>query len=205
MTPARCSRWRHTHAGNLLLQSSTAIAFAIDRARARCGIWPSTATSRYRPTSRSRGATMTSPIVDDHTTWRWRRRCVDDVTTWRWRRRRRWRHDHVVRRRRHRSSWPHDVTMTSPVRRWRHDHVGADGRPVGRHVSAARQHSAWHAARAFSRCHFQPETRSGFADIHTFRRRRGVVVSGVRRMNEVNARLVPGWVTVFGRVYHLGM
>ena len=39
-------------------------------------------------------------------------------------------------------------------------------------------------------------------------RRRGVVVSGVRRMNEVNARrarLVPGWVTVFGRVYPLGM
>ena len=42
----------------------------------------------------------------------------------------------------------------------------------------------------------------------TFGWRRGVVVSGVRRMNEVNARrarLVPGWVTVFGRVYHLGM
>jgi len=38
--------------------------------------------------------------------------------------------------------------------------------------------------------------------------RRGVVVSGVRRMNEVNARrarLVPGWVTVFWRVYRLGM
>ena len=38
--------------------------------------------------------------------------------------------------------------------------------------------------------------------------RHGVVVSVVRRMNEVNARrarLVPGWVTVFGRVYHLGM
>jgi len=38
--------------------------------------------------------------------------------------------------------------------------------------------------------------------------RRRVVVSGVRRMNKVNARrarLVPGWVTVFGRVYHLGM
>jgi len=36
----------------------------------------------------------------------------------------------------------------------------------------------------------------------------GVVVSGVRRMNEVNVRralLVPGWVTVFGRVYHLGV
>jgi len=39
-------------------------------------------------------------------------------------------------------------------------------------------------------------------------RLRGVVVSGVRRINEVKARrsrLVPGWVTVFGRVYHLGM
>ena len=38
--------------------------------------------------------------------------------------------------------------------------------------------------------------------------RRGVVVSGVRRINEANAsraRLVLGWVTVFGRVYHLGM
>jgi len=38
--------------------------------------------------------------------------------------------------------------------------------------------------------------------------RRGMVVSGIRRMNEVNARrarLVPGWVTVFGRVYHIGM
>ena len=43
---------------------------------------------------------------------------------------------------------------------------------------------------------------------HTHGWRRGVVGSGVRRMNEVNARrarLVPGWVTVFGRVYHLGM
>jgi len=39
-------------------------------------------------------------------------------------------------------------------------------------------------------------------------RRRGVVVGGVRRMNEVNARrvrLVLRWVTVFRRVYHLGM
>jgi len=38
--------------------------------------------------------------------------------------------------------------------------------------------------------------------------RRGIVVCGVRRMNEVNARrarLVPGWVTIFGWVYHLGM
>jgi len=45
-------------------------------------------------------------------------------------------------------------------------------------------------------------------ETHYYCWRRGVVVSGVRRMNEVNARrarLVPGWVTVFGQVYHLGM
>jgi len=38
--------------------------------------------------------------------------------------------------------------------------------------------------------------------------RRGIVVSGVRHINEVNprrARLVLGWVTVFGRAYHLSM
>ena len=38
--------------------------------------------------------------------------------------------------------------------------------------------------------------------------RRGVVVSGVRRLNEVNARrarLRLGWVTVFGQVYRLSM
>ena len=38
--------------------------------------------------------------------------------------------------------------------------------------------------------------------------RLGVVASVVRRMNEVTlhrARLVLGWVTVFGRVYHHGM
>jgi len=43
---------------------------------------------------------------------------------------------------------------------------------------------------------------------HTHGWRRGVVVSGVRRMNEVNARrarLLPQWVTDFGRVYNLGM
>jgi len=37
---------------------------------------------------------------------------------------------------------------------------------------------------------------------------RGIVVSGVRHMNEVNAcqaRLVLGWVTVFGQVYRLDM
>jgi len=34
----------------------------------------------------------------------------------------------------------------------------------------------------------------------------GVVVSGVHRMNEVNARWPGlGWVTIFGRVCHLGM
>ena len=38
--------------------------------------------------------------------------------------------------------------------------------------------------------------------------RLGVVASVVRRMNEVTvhwARLVLGWVTVFGRVYHHGV
>jgi len=38
--------------------------------------------------------------------------------------------------------------------------------------------------------------------------RRGGVVSSVRRMNQVNprrARLVLGWVTIFWRVFHLGM
>ena len=48
--------------------------------------------------------------------------------------------------------------------------------------------------------------------LHNFERyadwRLAVVVSGVRRMNEVNARrarLLPGWVTVFGWVYHLSI
>ena len=37
---------------------------------------------------------------------------------------------------------------------------------------------------------------------------RGVVVSGVHRMNEVNphrAQLVLGWVTIFGQEYHHDM
>ena len=41
-----------------------------------------------------------------------------------------------------------------------------------------------------------------------FQSPRFIHLRGVRRMNEVNARrarLVPGWVTVFVRVYHLGM
>jgi len=41
-----------------------------------------------------------------------------------------------------------------------------------------------------------------------FGRRLGVVASVIRRMNEVTvhgARLVLGWVTVFGRVYHQGV
>ena len=36
----------------------------------------------------------------------------------------------------------------------------------------------------------------------------GIVVSGVRHINEVNprqTRLVPGWVTIFGQLYHLSM
>ena len=48
------------------------------------------------------------------------------------------------------------------------------------------------------------DRRTDTVPLHTMRRR-GVVVCGVRRMNEVNprrrARLVLGWVTVFGRVY----
>ena len=47
-----------------------------------------------------------------------------------------------------------------------------------------------------------------YALLTCFGWRRGVVVSGVRRMNEVNARrarLVLGWMTVFGPVYHLAM
>ena len=56
-----------------------------------------------------------------------------------------------------------------------------------------------------------PKTRGSFLGVPRcgpFGWRRGVVVSGVCRVNEVNARrarLVPGWVTVFGRVYDLGM
>jgi len=58
---------------------------------------------------------------------------------------------------------------------------------------------------------FGSETRSQSVSGVSGGWRRGVVVSGVRRVNEVNAplllpsRLVPGWVTVFGRVYNLGM
>ena len=53
-------------------------------------------------------------------------------------------------------------------------------------------------------CHW----RSAKLSASTLSLRRGLVVGGVRPMNEVNARrtrLVPGWMTVFGRVYHLGM
>ena len=49
---------------------------------------------------------------------------------------------------------------------------------------------------------------TGQTDTQTDGWRRGVVVSAVSRMNEVNARrvrLVLEWVTVFGRIYHLEM
>jgi len=52
----------------------------------------------------------------------------------------------------------------------------------------------------------QPHAPTTLGGVTTWRR--GAVVSGVRRTNEVNARrarLLPGWVTVFGRVYHLDM
>ena len=45
-------------------------------------------------------------------------------------------------------------------------------------------------------------------DCHQWLSRSFSVVSGVRRMNEVNARrarLILGWVTVFKWVYRLGM
>jgi len=48
----------------------------------------------------------------------------------------------------------------------------------------------------------------GATSVSEYRWRRGVVVSVVRRKNEVTlrrARLVLGWVTVFGRVYHHGV
>jgi len=44
--------------------------------------------------------------------------------------------------------------------------------------------------------------------MYNFGWQRGVVVSVVRHMNEVNLHrgwLVLGWVTMFGRVYHHGM
>ena len=50
--------------------------------------------------------------------------------------------------------------------------------------------------------------RGGSTDLPPVGGVHGAVVSGVRRMNEVNARrarLVLGWVTVFGRVYRLGV
>ena len=70
----------------------------------------------------------------------------------------------------------------------------------------------WHVAATHD--HQRPRPHSGdcrpcpHAGTCTYFAWRGVVVSGVRRINEVNARrarLVPGWVTVFGQVYHLGM
>ena len=69
---------------------------------------------------------------------------------------------------------------------------------VHTHTHTDGPHRPHHPTPAYSHTH--THTHGGW--------RRGVVVSGVRRMNEVNARrarLVPGWVTVFGRVYHLGM
>jgi len=44
--------------------------------------------------------------------------------------------------------------------------------------------------------------------VDTFHWQLGIVVSGVHYTNEVNprqAQLIPGWVTVFGPVYHLSM
>ena len=56
--------------------------------------------------------------------------------------------------------------------------------------------------------HRQEWNMDGICGGEAFSDPRGIVVNGVHRMNEVKAcraRLVPGWVTVFGQVYHLGM
>ena len=60
----------------------------------------------------------------------------------------------------------------------------------------------------FSQCSYMFFSQVIADDVHTKGWWRGIVVSGVRHTNEVNARLarlVPGWVKVFGWVYHLGM
>ena len=83
---------------------------------------------------------------------------------------------------------PDDVLAEKSRDRHRHHH--SDLRACQSHHTHAHTHARTHA-------HTHTHTHGG-----------GVVVSGVRRMNEVNARrarLVPGWVTVFGRVYHLVM
>jgi len=70
--------------------------------------------------------------------------------------------------------------LRQPFLHWQHMHPRTDTRSISRLISRS-------VARGW---------------------RRGVVVRGVRRMNEVNARparLVLGWVTVFGRVYHIGV
>ena len=45
-------------------------------------------------------------------------------------------------------------------------------------------------------------------EVATSSRMRGIVVSGIRRMNKVNprrVRLALGWVTIFCWLYHVGM
>jgi len=78
----------------------------------------------------------------------------------------------------------------------------------------AKQHIVVVVAQARPASRLDPHTTPISIVIHAttviaeFGWRRGVVVSGVHRMNKVNprwARLVLGWVTVFGRVYRLCM
>ena len=76
------------------------------------------------------------------------------------------------------------------------------------HCTGRKRRATGSAAQLPTSRHSILQTLQLIAAVHGWRR--GVVVCGVRRMNEVNARrarLVPGWVTVFGRVYHyhLGM
>jgi len=71
-----------------------------------------------------------------------------------------------------------------------------------RQQQAASYHSAY---RCGPKCNFCADTAIlSVCPSHGWRR--GVVINGVRCTNEVNARrarLVLGWVTVFGRIYHL--
>jgi len=87
------------------------------------------------------------------------------------------------------------------VRHW-HEHKHASVLVIGqlRHQSATAPSLATHAADAVAAHQYHECDNYGW--------RLGVVASVVRRMNEVTihrARLVLGWVTVFGRVYHHGM
>jgi len=77
------------------------------------------------------------------------------------------------------------------------------------HVFETHRGQAGRHERFSCRCFTINNTRLlSFQSNADYSRRRGVMVNGVDRINKVNqhrAQLVLGWVTVFGRVNHLGM